>query len=193
MATTTLFVELVVIGVGALAWVALTILGLFGYSWLTFDRVTSVTSLVPLLSLTYVLGIVVDRIADRVFEAPSRRLLARWFSSQQDYQHSKDFVYLKSPLRALMEYNRSRLRICRGWAINCIAAVIALNFFVWSQLSSEAPRVKLAVIGSGLLVLFGLGALNAWYQLSIAAYERLFEQAKLLENDNTSTKEVSQQ
>jgi hypothetical protein len=191
MATTSLFVELIVIGIGALAWVTLAILAVFGYSWLTFDRATSVMGLVPLLSLTYLLGIIVDRIADQIFQRPSRRLLAHWFSSQEEYKHAKDVVYLRSPLRSLMEYNRSRLRICRGWVTNCVAAVLALNLFVWSQLPGDLPRSKLAVTGSVMLVLLGLGTLNAWYQLSIDAYERLFEQAKLLEKEAVVTPESS--
>ena len=68
MSTTNLFVELIVIGVGALAWIVLLVLSLFGWAWVPTERVFSTVALVPLLSLIYVLGIVSDRIADSLFE-----------------------------------------------------------------------------------------------------------------------------
>jgi hypothetical protein len=182
MTTTALFVELVVIGVGAVLWVILAVLALFGYSWvtLTFEQATSVTSLVPLLSFAYLLGIIVDRIADQVFAIPASRLRARWFAEAADYYRARDIFYLKAPTRDLAEYNRSRLRICRGWAINCAAAITALNAFVWAQLPNEYPRLKIASMGSVIFLLLCLGALNAWRELSTDAYERLKEQTKLL-------------
>ena len=45
MATTALFVELIVIGVSATAWVAFLVLAIFGYSWLTFERFSSLSTL----------------------------------------------------------------------------------------------------------------------------------------------------
>jgi hypothetical protein len=182
--TTALFVELIVIGVGGVAWASLAVLSVFGYSWLTFDRATSLTSLVPLLSLTYVFGIVVDRMADQIFRRPSRLLLHRWFTSFEQYQKAKTLVYVESPLRNLIEYNRSRLRICRGWAFNCALLLATFNTFVWYSLPSGAPRMKLALVGSAMILAFGMAVSNAWYQLSKVAFERLAEQAALLSNNS---------
>ncbi len=57
MSTASLFVELVVIGVGALSWVVLLVLSVFGWNWVPTERVFSSVALVPLLSLIYVFGI----------------------------------------------------------------------------------------------------------------------------------------
>lgn len=183
MAMTALFVELVVIGIGAVSWVSLAVLALFGYSWitLTLGQATSVTSLVPLLSFTYLLGIIVDRIADQVFAVPTSRLRAKWFASRKDYYRARDIFYLNAPTRDLAEYNRSRLRICRGWVINSAATIVTLNAFVWAQLPDQVPRLKIASIGTIILLGLGLGAVNAWYQLSVDAFERLKEQTKIVE------------
>ena len=180
MVTTALFVELIVIGVSATAWVALLVLAIFGYSWLTFERFSSLSTVVPLLSLSYLLGIITDRFADRLFEPASSRLLTRWFASQSDYRHAQSLVYADERFQALAEYSKSRLRICRGSAVNCVLLSIALNMFVWLQLPIELPRAKLSIVGSVLLILVGLGALSAWYQLCVAGYERLHQQAMLL-------------
>lgn len=75
MNTTSLFVELVVIGVGALAWVALLVLSVFGYDWVPLDPLLAAAATVPLLSVVYVLGIVSDRVADLLFDLVWTRTL----------------------------------------------------------------------------------------------------------------------
>jgi hypothetical protein len=185
MTTTSLFVELIVIGVGALGWLTMALLAVFGYGWVDFSKFSSLAGLVPALAVTYVLGIVVDRVADQVFQPMARRLQSRSFATREDYERAQDLVYVKSPLRDLIEYNRSRLRICRGWVVNCVAGLVSLNALVWSQLPQDTPRMKLAVTGTVLLLAVGVGASNAWYQLCIVAYQRLAGQARIVEDEVT--------
>lgn len=68
MSTTDLFVELMVIGIGASIWLILFIFSIFGYEWVPVDRVASLFALIPVAAVVYVLGIIVDRIADTIFE-----------------------------------------------------------------------------------------------------------------------------
>ena len=68
MSTTNLFVELIVIGIGAAIWVVLAALAVFGYSWVPLDQVFSTFAAAPFLGVVYVLGIILDRVADAVFE-----------------------------------------------------------------------------------------------------------------------------
>ena len=42
MNTTALFVEFIIIGSGAMSWLGLLFLSLFGYAWIHWDKVTSV-------------------------------------------------------------------------------------------------------------------------------------------------------
>ena len=187
MTTTSLFVELIVIGVGALGWLTMALLAIFGYQWVDFGKLSSLAGLVPALAVIYVLGITVDRIADQVFGPLARRLQSRSFATREDYERAKDLMYVRSPLRDLMEYNRSRLRICRGWVVNCALGVVSLNALVWSQLPENAPRMKLAVTGTVLLLAVSVGTFNAWYQLCIVANERLASQARFVEHTGTQT------
>ena len=55
MGTTELFVELVVIGIGALVWVALTTFGIFGYEWVPLEKLFSVSALIPFVSFVYIM------------------------------------------------------------------------------------------------------------------------------------------
>lgn len=114
MSTTSLFVELVVIGIGAALWVSLAIFSVFDYTWVPFDKAMSLPAIILGLSLIYVLGIVVDRLADRIFQLRNEPLCRKWFESSEDYHRARTLIYIRSEtLRDLFGYSRSRLRICR--------------------------------------------------------------------------------
>lgn len=69
MNTTHLFVELLVIGFGALAWLLLIVAAVLGYDITSVQsNLLSLGTLFPILSFGYVLGILVDRIADWSFD-----------------------------------------------------------------------------------------------------------------------------
>ena len=67
MATTALFVELVVIGFGAAIWVVLLACSLFGSEWLAIREQLGVVLALPSIAFVYVLGIVSDRVIDGLF------------------------------------------------------------------------------------------------------------------------------
>jgi hypothetical protein len=178
MNTTNLFVELVVIGVGALVWIVLCILALFGYDWIPFEEVLSIPALVPILSIIYVLGIVFDRIADTIFEKLWGESLCKvWFKDRQEYQDTRLYVLHRSErLWNLMEYGRSRMRICRGWMLNSILIMIAMNIFVWTRLQDHPLAINLSAIGTPIILLLVLGSWYAWRQLSITECRKINEQ-----------------
>jgi hypothetical protein len=189
MSTTNLFVELIVIGIGAAFWVVFVILSIFNYTWVPFDKLMSLPAIVPGLSVIYVLGIVVDRLADWVFHFRAESLCLKWFRSLEEYYTARTLIYTRSEsLRELFEYSRSRLRICRGWVINCILIVCGLNLFIWFRLSPSDGRLKLSIFGSLSLGLFALGAWHAWYGLASNEYRRLLEQSTLLKREQTIPK-----
>ena len=127
MNTTSFFVELVVIGVAALIWVVLFVLSVFGFDWGMAGKMMSFQAIVPLLSIIYVLGILTDRLADTMF--------GRCFQSSDrdsEYYRARRIVFLRSQrLSDVLEYGRSRLRICRGWSFNAGMMVPAVNLFIW--------------------------------------------------------------
>ena len=127
MATTALVAEILIVGLEVETWLALLVLGVFGTDWVDLGGVSSWEALVTILVLAsaYVLGIIVDRLADRV----SRRLTRE----TPGFSRKRLEVMHGSPgMGAFVDYQRSRLRIARGTQFNLVptsfsAAVFSLG------------------------------------------------------------------
>jgi len=182
MGTTNLFVELVVIGVGAVAWVAPATLALAGLDALPADWLQAPAAALPALALVYVLGIVTDRLADAAFERVwTDDLRGEWFASRAEYYAARRAVLTGSArLSELLEYGRSRLRICRGWAFNLALAALAWNALCWTRLRGEPHAARAAWAGGAALLLVAAGAWFAWRQLTRSEYRKIREQAAWL-------------
>jgi hypothetical protein len=157
--TTQLFAELVVIGIGAGLW-----LSLFGAAVLHhridqgLPRPESAV-LVAFVGIAYVLGIVIDRLAysllKPVEKAEARRILAA--AGLPDGPTVERYVLVRSTaLGKQIQYNRSRLRICRAWVLN--AVLISLGLIAWNPRISHlalGPYVFLLVLGILASLLLG--------------------------------------
>lgn len=180
MSTTDLFVELLIIGLGAAVWVLLLIFSIFGLSWLTFEQFTSLTVLLPMLGFIYVLGIVTDRLADAIFDHYFKQSLKRQYYPDDNDQDFRDrrYLYLKGEqLINLIDYGRSRLRICRGWCFNGVLIILALNLFAWTRVSDTSLSIRLSVYGTLLMGLLVTGLWLAWKQLTLTDYRKVRDQA----------------
>lgn len=179
MNTTNLFVELIVIGVGAFIWLILMVFAIFGYAWLPTASLLSPVLTIPILAVIYVLGIISDRIADAVFESIwSDDLLGSYYKDHSEYYHHRRIILTRSErLSDLLEYGRSRLRICRGWAFNAVMIAISLNMFLWIQLRNSPFTWSVSLFGSISLLLFCFAAWFAWRKLVLNEYRKIKEQA----------------
>lgn len=184
MKTTDLFVELVVIGVGVAAWLTFIILGIFGWEWIKLNNTIVLITAVPALSVVYVLGIIFDRVSDEIFhKCWGDRLRAKVFKTQKEYFDARRIILTRSErLSDLLEYGRSRLRICRGWAVNCILILLSVVFFVWKQLPGGADRIIISISSVVLLALMSFGAWFAWRKLTLNEYRKVKEQAGFLKS-----------
>jgi hypothetical protein len=186
--TTNLFVELVVIGIGGALWLGLTVLTIFGYSWVPIEELTSLPGLIPALAVIYLLGILIDRVADGVFEPVTKRLASQVFPSHDEYERARNLVYASEALRNLAEYSRSRMRICRGWILNSALTAVSLNAFIWVVLPRDLPRLRLTMVGTLILLFIGSTALYSWHQLLATYYKRMAQQSSILgQNANGAT------
>lgn len=184
MTTTELFVEILIIGFGALIWLFLFLVSIVGHSWLTqASTLSSWFSLGLTLAVTYVFGIIIDRLADFLFGKWDKKLRFTVFQDGPGvYQEARTVIYGTSEsLRNWFQYGRSRLRICRGWSINCLLCIISLNLFIWIRLPSSAPRLPLSIFGSFVFLFILLGAIRVWHSLTKAEYRRLYEEFIFLE------------
>jgi hypothetical protein len=179
MTTTAIFVEYLILGVQAAAWV-----GLFAAVSLgtvitgpaqAFAAHSPSIATVVFLAAAYTLGLVVDLIAHVVFLVlrPQRMLLRlrigrRWATQADD---GRVLVLVKEgKAESLLEYIRRRVRVLRGTAINSLLLVVALLSSRWSgPLASVSTSVFLLAVG---VAMFATVACFAAATLVEAGYER---------------------
>ncbi|MFV0442805.1 MAG: hypothetical protein ACK5Q5_04450 [Planctomycetaceae bacterium] len=185
MSTTNLFVELLVIGVGAACWVLLVLGGAVPLQEIPAPWLRSYPLLLVSLAFLYVFGIITDRMADWTFDRLfSGGIRARFFDSKRAYQDARRLVLSSSPrLADQHEYGRTRIRISRGWALNSVlcAFVLAMHSL---RLPEHSPYTAETAL-SGSIVFLGL-AISAWWSWRLLVnfeYLKIREHAEFLRNE----------
>lgn len=179
MNTTSLFVELVIIGIGSMLAILLLSLGLFDFQTVTLPANVTALVVLPFLSVAYVLGIVMDRLADKIFRRWDRTLRKQFFSNSDEYHFERTYVYTHASNRIneAFDYGRSRLRIVRAWVINSALIILgSLSFaFNKSVVNDLFPRIILVAFSCTFWGLLCFGSIFAWRALLKADYARLSE------------------
>jgi len=178
MNTTNLFIEILIIGLGSFIAVLIFI---FAFYPVSYDEVklfvndvgNSVLISVPFL--VYFLGILFDRIADRIMQRKEARIRESFYqnpnypemANESALRDLKSSVYYKSStMTSLLEYGRSRLRICRGWILNSF--LIAIGLLLIGLLQGRITQISLI---STIVIFFILTWLNYWAWKSMAKGE----------------------
>lgn len=132
--------------------------------------------LIVLGSMAYVLGIAVDRLARTLFGFAEKVLAKDRLPNPEEIE--RRILVSSEALTRQIQYNRSRLRICRAWAFNLL---LALPAFVAWNLSVGAMRSVSCwlVVGIGFLIC-ALMAGTAWV-LSADYDKNLRDSCKFLE------------
>jgi hypothetical protein len=190
MNTTALFVEFIIIGSGAITWLALLCLSLFGYAWVHWDKVTSIVALIPFLALVYSLGIVIDRLSDLIFSKWDKKIRLNTFPNNAEYHTARTYVYTYATdkILNLFEYGRSRIRISRAWFINHLMLMVSIPIFVWTQLSKSPTSLQINITIFSIII-FGLSSiatLITWEKLIINDYKRLIETYEFLKIERSN-------
>jgi len=184
MSTTDLFVELIVVGLGAFSWLALLLLAVLGVDMALLRAILAEpAAALPALVLIYLLGIVTDRAADRLFNLQwgEKKQRSLYPGGTEQFHQDKTLVLGQSDRFAQMyEYSRSRQRICRGWALNGALLLVAAFLLLFTRFS-QLPNLSLlactiAVLLPGLVY----GCWRAWLWMVDTELKRVQEQAKLL-------------
>ncbi len=133
MSTTALFIELLIIGLQAAIWLALLVLSILGYHWISPERIKGFEAMfaVLLLPIVYPAGIFIDYVADVIFSRWERRIRA-------GYPLEKDETALRlmkenndPSLAAHFGYLRSRIRLSRSSALNfTLITIMGLVFVI---------------------------------------------------------------
>ena len=187
MSTTNLFVELLVIGVGAACWVLLLLCGGVSIETIPGPWLRSYPLLLVSLAFLYVFGIITDRFADWTFDHLfSGRIRARFFESKRAYQDARRLVLSSSTrLADLHEYGRTRIRIARGWSLNAGLAAIVLGGQTLVQPDDSLWGTPLAHWGVVAFVGLALSAWWSWRLLVTFEYLKIREHAEFLRTEPT--------
>ncbi len=183
MSTTNLFVELIVIGVGATAWVVLLVLALIGVDKGVLEQILQPAVALPVLAFVYVLGIVMDRLSDMLLEKLwGEGFLSASFKSRAEYYRDRRLILTHSErLSDLLEYGRSRMRICRGWAVNWFLIALALDVLLIARFPEKSWSLYLGFSGTAVLLLLSFATWISWRRLVLNEYRKIREQADFIE------------
>jgi hypothetical protein len=153
MSTTTVFVELLIIGLQALAWLTLLVGSTFGLGWVSYIasafEAASVFTTIATIGVAYVVGIVVDEICDSLIEPWARCIRSSvreegeppmWDMQACVFAHSEVAT-------SQLEYMRSRLRILRASIFNAFLNAVFALVFLWI-------RAPVSLASRGSLTLF---------------------------------------
>jgi hypothetical protein len=190
MNTTSIFVELVVIGLHTSIWIGLVILTFTGYQNLDPEKLFTLNLALPILAITYILGILMDRASDTVLAAQDDRL-----RSQNDFRGLPSFLSMRfyilsksSDVYEQLEYTRSRLRIARASVLNFAFTTVAAALFIWFQLGkvlTAESRVMVCLAAALVGALLTWISYQTWAVLShtytkntIQAYRVLLDDAE---------------
>ena len=148
MATTALVTEILIVGLQAEAWIAMFVLAAFGIGWVDLDGLQGWAALVTVLVLAtaYVLGIVVDRLADNLFRL-------RKGPDRPGFGRKRLAIMHASPgMASFLEYQRSRFRVARGTLANLYPATVAAALLVWRAPVDERWIVLALGLGVATIV-----------------------------------------
>lgn len=195
MATTNVFAELLIIGIETLVWIALLIFCLFGYSWIDFSMFNQLALAIPLAALTYVIGIIMDRVSDTLLAGADHRIRRSVLgeSAAPLFASLRISILARSPyLSTDLDYLRSRLRIMRSSIINFGLLAVCGATFILTRLRL-APPAHYTAAATVFLAGVILASLShyAWRASSITYYLRLQTAFALLpelrENDTKAS------
>lgn len=188
MSTTDLFVELVVVGLGAFSWLLLLLLAVLGVDMALLHAILAESAAaLPALVLIYLLGIVTDRAADRLFNLlwVEKKQQSLYPGGKNQFHADRTLVLGRSERFAQMyEYSRSRQRICRGWALNGTLLLVAALLLLFARFSQLPNLILLAFTIAVLLLGLVYGCWRAWLWMVDTELRRLQEQSKLLRQSN---------
>ena len=172
MTTTALYVELIVIGVQVELWMLIlvdifyrgVVKSLIGFADNAF---IIIAALIP----AYVLGMIFDRIADRVFYRRERKI-----KKDSGLQTSSSILIEETPkMHEFQLYSRSKYRVLRATTLNLpiITIALLLNLFLINLIDYTGAAV---ILVCGVL----LSVISLWGSIKTA--ENFYCKAQLIEN-----------
>ncbi|MDH3735225.1 MAG: hypothetical protein OEU54_16970, partial [Gemmatimonadota bacterium] len=108
------------------------------------------------------------------------RIRARYFDDNDVYHDARrTIVYHAEVMYGLRQYGRSRMRICRGWAVNAVLLIIPANIFM----IGATTDLGMLFVVNGLLMATLLGTVFSWRSLAHSEYRKVKGGAEFIRNE----------
>lgn len=190
MNTTLLFAELLIIGLQAAVWIFLLLLNILGTGWVQTIQSSILVNwqtflLIILLSVFYVIGVIVDRLADAVFSRWEWKLRRTGFPDPPMPVVVLRFELARGNehLNHQFEYNRSRMRISRASALNFGLTTLMGVIFILARVQTASLNARLICLLTTVLMgtALTLGAAFTWRKLMRGYFGMLKEYSRVIQ------------
>lgn len=176
MNTTNFYVELIVIGLGPFISLVLIASAIFAIDPGTLAAFASWSNFVMLLPIIYLLGIITDRGADALFAFRWEDKLKQ-DQTEEERREARFLILTKGEkISELIEYGRSRMRICRGWAFNCPLLMVSFPIYAVNGKVDLIGIVFVELALAGLMI----AAWYSWRALAGSDYQKVKNSGVLL-------------
>lgn len=181
METTALYVEYIVIGMETLSWIVMSIFIIIGDSFKQIIKycIANILPSITVVIVCYVLGLVTDRIADKIFEKRRKNIKNNFeFQAQTSIAIWEDFSN-----SSYANFTLSRIRILRSTTINSLI-IGFIGFF----LSYKYSGIILSLFILMLCICIFLGSNSAHKNL----LDNYYRKTNALENEKKNKAEKNE-
>lgn len=178
METTRLYIELVIIGLEGFIWMCTFLVDVIGNKAMGVlaDILDNFSSSLLLLGILYIIGILVDRLADFIFQKKENAI------RNKSGLHAKSsiLVWNKYDAENYAQYTRTRIRILRASILNLPMISISIMLYVMKYLDKSYMLIIYT------LILGTLFTFVSWksYNLSLIRY---YDKACALESSESES------
>lgn len=186
MGTTSIVVEMVIIGFQVLVWITLITFAFFGYDWIHVSKLKDWTTIisVALVGISYTLGIVFDSFVGTLF-APWESRSWRWSREKHSISPGVMRAYIMATnADASQELTKrgNRSSLVRATSLNLVLITLSSLVFVLNQFGFSWKLYILIVVFSilltGLTILTWLRTVQGNYFYLSEVYNALLENQK---------------
>lgn len=164
METTQLYIELIIIGLESSIWMCMFLINIIGNKVLNVisDILNNFSSSILFIGILYVIGILIDRLADILFQESEDKIRKKSGLKAK----SSILIWKKYGTEKYAEYARSRIRILRATILNIPLITIGFILYIIEH-GDKSYSIIIYVIFLGMLFTY-----VSWksYNLSVIRY-----------------------
>lgn len=180
MATTSLYVELIIIGLETMIWIASFSIWITDIKYISVIKevIEKLPASIFMLGILYILGLVFDRVADIVFSKVEKQMR----TSSGLKARSSILIWKKSEQEEYFSFTRSKIRILRASSINIPLFTVSMVFNISKYYDGNVFFILFVVTIGMMLSCFS-------YKGYKQTTKRFYDMARILEMELTKSGE----